>query len=315
MFRIRQVKIKVEEDNIDNILFNVCKKVKINIDDIINYKINKKSIDARDKNQIYFVYEIDINTNDKKLKESNDVVKIDNEDYILPTSGNNKLNSRPIIVGFGPSGLFCAYLLALKGYKPLVLERGESIDDRVKTVNDFFENNKLNINSNIQFGEGGAGTFSDGKLNTLIKDINNRMKFVYETFVDNGANPNILYSYKPHIGTDVLVSVIKNIRNKIIDLGGEIRFNTCLTDINIKDNKLQSIVLNNGEIIKTDILVLAIGHSSRDTFRMLYDKKIEMETKPFAVGYRVIHNQDMINESQYGNKYKDLLEQIGRAHV
>ena len=305
MLRVKQIKVKVEDDN-SNTLENKIKK-KLNVKDIISYKIIKKSIDARCKNEIYFVYEVDVKLENENIKLNNDISVSKQEEYVFPDSGSEILKYRPVIVGAGPAGLFCGYLLSKYGYKPIIIERGEKVEERVNTVNKFFDGGKLNPNSNIQFGEGGAGTFSDGKLNTLVKDIDNRMKFVYEVFVENGAQDEILYSYKPHIGTDILVNVIKNLREKIISFGGEFRFNTCLTDINVVDNKIDSIEVNNNEVIKTNTLVLAIGHSSRDTFRMLYDKSINMEAKPFAVGLRVIHNQDMINEAQYGKKYKDML--------
>ena len=308
MLRVRQIKVLVENDNIDELLLKTSKKLNIKKDEIKDYKIVKKSIDARNKQEIYFVYEVDVDIiGEKNIKLTNDIIKTPMEKYTYPQKGVEKLKNRPLIIGSGPAGLFCAYILAQLGYNPLVIERGEKVEDRINTVNTFWENGKLNKNSNIQFGEGGAGTFSDGKLNTLVKDDNNRMKYIYETFVEMGAQEEILYSYKPHVGTDVLVNVIKKLREKIISLGGEFRFNTCLTNINIKDNRIESIVLNDSEVINTDVLVLALGHSSRDTFKMLYDKKINMESKPFAVGYRVIHNQDMINLSQYGNKYKDML--------
>ena len=306
MYRIRQVKVKVEEDNIDNLISKVAKKINIKKDKILDYKIVKKSIDARCKNEIYFVYELDIETNEK-VKLNNDIIISPNEEYVFPKAGSNTLENKIVIIGSGPAGLFSGYLLAKYGYKPLIIERGEKVEDRIKTVEEFWNNNKLNLNSNIQFGEGGAGTFSDGKLNTLVKNENNRMKFVYETFVKFGAKDEILYSYKPHIGTDILVNVVKNIREEIIKLGGEFRFNTCLTDIKLENDKLKSIIVNNCEEIKTNNIVLAIGHSSRDTFKMLYDHDIKMQAKPFAVGLRVIHNQDMINESQFGKKYKDML--------
>ena len=306
MIKVRQIKIKVEEDNKDNLLKAISKKIHINSSDIKDYKIIKKSIDARNKNEIFFVYEVNVNT-DKSVKYNNDVFEAENEEYILPECGYEKLNNRVVIVGSGPSGLFCAYTLCLKGFKPLIIERGESVEDRVKTVNEFWSKGKLNPKSNVQFGEGGAGTFSDGKLNTLIKDTNNRMRFVFETFVENGASEEILYSYKPHIGTDVLVNVVMSLREKIKSFGGEFLFNTCLTNINTVDDKLESIEINNKETIKTDVLVLAIGHSSRDTFRMLFRSNLSMKSKPFAVGYRIIHNQSMIDESQYGKKYASLL--------
>ena len=183
------------------------------------------------------------------------------------------------------------------------MERGENIDDRIKTVENFWKNGILNPESNVQFGEGGAGTFSDGKLNTLVKDSSFRNKKVLEIFVECGAPEEILYINKPHIGTDLLRDVVKNIRNKIIEFGGEFKFNSCLTNINVLDNKITSIEINNNEIILTDVLVLAIGHSSRDTFRMLYKNKLNMSAKPFAIGVRVQHNQEMINISQYGENY------------
>ncbi len=303
MYRVRQVKVLVEDNDI---LKAISKKINVRTTDIKNYKILKQSIDARKKESIYYVYEVVVDI-DIKLKLNNDVLEYVEEKYEYPIPGTKELNNRPIIVGSGPSGLFCGLVLSRLGYKPIILERGEDIDNRINSVNTLWSTGKLNPNSNIQFGLGGAGTFSDGKLNTLIKDSNNRMKFVYEEFVSHGAKEDILYSYKPHVGTDILVNVVKNIKDEIISLGGEFRFNTCLTDINITNNKIDSIVVNNKDIINTDILVLALGHSSRDTFRMLNDRNINMESKPFAVGLRVIHSQDMINLSQYGEKYKDML--------
>ena len=302
MIRVRNIKLLIEEDNSTNLINKVCKKLRIN--SINNYKIVKKSIDARDKSSIYYVYELDIDTKDK--------VKIDNintfntpiEEYKYNITGTNKLNNRVVIVGSGPSGLFCAYLLCEAGFSPLIIEQGEPIEKRVETVEEFFRTNKLNTLSNIQFGEGGAGTFSDGKLNTLVKDKLNRGKKVFEIFIENGAPEEIMYLNKPHIGTDILRKVIVNMRNKIISMGGEFRFNTKLTDINIEDDKINSITVNFNEEIKCDVLVLAIGHSSRDTFKLLYDKGLNMKSKNFAVGFRIEHNQEMINKSQYGEKYK-----------
>ena len=201
----------------------------------------------------------------------------------------------------------CAYLLAENGYKPLILERGEKVENRVKTVEEFFKNNKLNPESNVQFGEGGAGTFSDGKLNTLTKDKFNRCKFVFETFVSCGANEEIMYMNMPHIGTDVLRNVVINMRNKIVSMGGEFMYNTCLTNISIDSCRVKAIEVNNSMIIDTDILVLAIGHSARDTFKMLNNLGLNMEPKAFAVGVRIQHPQEMININQYGdNYYKEL---------
>ena len=302
MIRVRGIKLLIEEDNEDNLLKKVFKKLRIN--NIDSYKIVKKSIDARDKNNIYYVYELDIDTKDKVRIDNKDIFNTPNEEYEYSITGTNRLNNRPIIIGSGPAGLFCGYMLSEAGYSPLIIEQGSPIEKRVKDVEEFFKTNKLNVLSNIQFGEGGAGTFSDGKLNTLVKDKKFIGKKVFEVFIENGAPSEILYLNKPHIGTDVLRKVIVNMRNKIISMGGEFRFNTKLTDINIVDNRVSSIIVNSNEEIMCDVLVLAIGHSSRDTFKMLYEKGLSMKSKNFAVGFRIEHNQDMINKSQYGSKYK-----------
>ena len=305
MIRVRQVKVSILEDNIDTLKKNILSKLKTN-NEIKNIKIVKKSIDARDKENIYYVYEVDIDINDKNIKFNNDVFIAPKEEYKYEITGEKNMKERPIIVGTGPSGLFLGYMLSINGYKPILIERGEKVEDRVKTIEEFWKSNKLNKNSNIQFGEGGAGTFSDGKLNTLVKDKDFKMKKVFEIFVENGAPKEILYESKPHIGTDKLIEVVKNIRNKIINNGGEFRFNTCLTDINIENNRVKSIIVNNNEEIECDNLILALGHSARDTFRMLNEKGIEMVSKPFALGIRIQHKADLINKAMYG-KYYNLL--------
>ena len=306
MIRVRQIKVDIEKDSISNIKREVIKRLKV---DVINsIDIVKKSIDARDKNNIYYVYELDIDTpfEDKLLKKNiKDIIKTPNEEYKIEVTGTNDYK-RPIIIGSGPSGLFCAYVLAEQGYKPLIIERGERIEDRVKTVENFLKTNELNEESNIQFGEGGAGTFSDGKLNTGIKDKENRKNKIFNTFVECGAPQEIKYLNKPHIGTDILRKVIINLRNKIISLGGEFKYNTKLTNIIIENNKLSKIELNNKEIMNCNLLVLAIGHSARDTFYMLKDNNLTMNPKPFAIGLRVEHPQEMINKSQYGKYYDKL---------
>lgn len=307
MIRVRQIQVPINS-NID-LKKEVSQILKININDIKNIKINKESIDARKKPSIFYIYEVDceVLNEDKILKYNKNinVLKTPNEEYEFTPSGIEKLEYRPVIVGAGPAGLFCAYNLARFGYKPILIERGEKIEDRVKKVEEFWNTNKLDINSNVQFGEGGAGTFSDGKLNTMVKDKDHKVKEVFKTFVSCGADPKILYKNKPHIGTDELRNVIINLRNKIISLGGEIRYSTCLTDVIIEDNKLSKIEVNNNEIINTNVLVLAIGHSARDTFYMLNDK-ISMEAKPFAVGIRIQHPQELINISQYGASFEEL---------
>ena len=305
MIRIRQVKIPILKDNKEYILKKLNNLLK---GEITDYKIVKKSIDARDKNNILYVYEFDVEVKNEDSiisnSKSNDIFKTPNEKYIVPDMGTNKLNNRIVIVGSGPSGLFCAYLLAEQGYKPLIIEQGERIEERVKTVENFFKTNQLNELSNVQFGEGGAGTFSDGKLNTLVKDKEYRGKKAFEIFIENGAPEEIMYLQKPHIGTDIIRKVIVNMRNKIINMGGEFLFNTKMTDLVIEDNKITGIEVNNKEIITCDILVLAIGHSARETFYLLNKYKLDMKSKPFAVGLRIEHPREMIDKSQYDDNYK-----------
>ena len=304
MLRVKNIKIGINDNNKEHIINKVSNILKTNV---IDYKIVKRSIDARNKNNMLYIYTLDVNVlNEDKVKLSDDVTITPDESYKIDELGNIQLNYRPIIIGAGPSGLFAAYILALYGYKPILFERGKDVDSRIKDVDKFLETGELNINSNIQFGEGGAGTFSDGKLNTLVKDKNNRMKFVFDTFVECGAPEEILYDNHPHIGTDILRSVIKNLRNKIIKLGGEIHFNSCLTDIIIKDNSVKGIIINDKDKYPTDVLFLCIGHSSRDTFKMLYKNKLDMTSKPFAIGIRVIHDQELIDDNMYHDN-KELL--------
>ena len=301
MIRIRQIKINL--DSKQDIKDKVSKLLHINLNEIKNLKINKKSLDARKKDNLFYVYEVDIEVeNEKKLLrkyKSNDIFETPNEEYLFPPK---KEIDQPIIIGCGPAGLFCAYILSEQGYNPIIYERGEKVEDRVKTIEEFWNTNKLNINSNIQFGEGGAGTFSDGKLNTLTKDKFNRQKKVFEIFIENGAPEEIMYINNPHIGTDILRTVIINMRNKIISNGGKINYNSKLEDIVIENNEVQSIVVN-GETIPCKNLILAIGHSARDTFEMLSTKDLDMSAKPFAVGVRIEHPQKLIDIHQYGEKY------------
>ena len=307
MIRVRQVKIPITLDNDDFIYKKLSKMLKCKITD---YRIIKKSIDARDKNNILYIYEFDVSVNNENLvikkNKRRDIFISEFEDYKISVTGSILLKDRPIIVGSGPAGLFCAYMLSYLGFRPIVLERGEKIEDRVNTVSEFFSSNKLNLNSNIQFGEGGAGTFSDGKLNTLTKDSFNRQKKVFEIFVENGAPEEIMYLNKPHIGTDILRKVIINIRNKIISMGGEFRYNSCVTDFIINDNKISGVIVNDSYKLKSNVVVLAIGHSARDTFYKLNERGVLMRPKNFAVGVRIEHPRVMIDESQYGDSYKML---------
>ncbi|WP_411679060.1 NAD(P)/FAD-dependent oxidoreductase [Clostridium thailandense] len=302
--RINNISISIDED-INNLKIKAAQKLKLSIADINNFKIIKESIDARKKDLIKFNYAIEIECeNESKVvnRAKDKDVKMKEKKFKEEFSfGIKKIDHRPIIVGMGPAGMFAGLLMAQKGYKPLIIERGEKVEERTKTIEEFWKTGKLNINSNVQFGEGGAGTFSDGKLTTRIKDI--RCDFVLEELVKAGAPEEIIYSGKPHVGTDILKTVVKNIRKKIIELGGEIRFNSKLENLIIRDKDLKAIIVN-GEEIPCDSLILAIGHSSRDTYEMLYKNNVFMEPKAFAIGVRVEHSQKLININQYG-KYVD----------
>lgn len=308
MIRVRQIKIPVVEK--PDIKAATAKKLKIKSEDIIDLKIHKRSLDARKKPNLFYVYEVDITVKNEEFVlnklNGNDILKTPNEKYEFKITGSKELKNRPIIIGTGPAGLFAAYILSENGYKPIIFERGEKIEERIKTVEEFWTTGKLNKNSNVQFGEGGAGTFSDGKLNTLIKDKQNLMRKVYEIFVECGAPEEILYLNKPHIGTDILRNVIINMRNKIIAMGGEINYNSHFNDFEIENNKITKIKIND-EWLNCEVLILAIGHSARDTFEMLYKKKVSMQPKPFAVGVRIEHPQELININQYGEKYPEFL--------
>jgi len=304
MIRVRDVKISIENNN-DSFIKNKLKKVLKT--DILSYQIVKKSIDAR--KELLFVYTFDVEIkNEKEVLKRNEknIFKTPDEKYLFEIKGTENLNTRPIIVGAGPAGLFLGYILAENNYKPIIIERGEKIEDRINTVEKFWKDNVLNENSNVQFGEGGAGTFSDGKLNTLVRDKFNRNKKVFDIFVECGAPKEIMYENKPHIGTDVLRKVVVNIRNKIIEFGGEFRYNSLMTDIIINNNRVEKIKINEKEELTCDNLFLALGHSARETFYLLNEKGIEMKSKPFAIGVRIMHKQEDINKSLYGKYYKDM---------
>ena len=313
MLRINNIKVDVtgnptkEEKELEQ---KLAKALKVSNLKGMTYKIKKRSIDARKKTQVKYIYCVDVECKEegkvlKKAKNPN-IVLVAKESYHFVEPGHEMLREAPVIVGAGPAGLFCAYLLAQHGYAPVIIERGQTVEKRTRTIQEFWKDNELNPESNVQFGEGGAGTFSDGKLNTLVKEKGYRNHFVLETFVQMGADPSILYVNKPHIGTDVLRSVIENLRNKIIELGGTFYFESKMTDMEIENGELKSITINDEKKIPVQVLVLAIGHSARDTFSLLKEKGIAMEPKAFAVGLRMEHPQEMISKSQYGEFAKYL---------
>ena len=302
MIRIQQVKVPLKHTQAD-VVKKACKMLHLREEEVLSYKIIRQSIDARKKTELSYVYTIDlqINQEEKLLKKNHltNVAKAKKVPYLFPVSGQEQLKERPVIIGSGPAGLFCAYALARHGYRPIVIERGCDVEKRTSDVDVFWKGGSLHRNSNVQFGEGGAGTFSDGKLNTLVKDPAGRNQKVLELFVEAGAPEEILYVNKPHIGTDILKTVVKNLREEIIRMGGSFTFETQLTSLTICDNRICEIELNGQEKIPVNVLVLAIGHSARDTFEMLSKTPLAMEAKSFAVGMRVEHPQDMINRQQY----------------
>ena len=306
MIKVREIKIDAKDNGKELLKRKVIKKLNVKEDEILDFKITKESIDAR-KIPVYLIYEVDVKLKDEnKIRKSKDILKVEEKKYSFNEEGSKELTSRIVVVGSGPAGLFASYMLSEAGYKPIIIERGVKVEERVEKVKKYWEEGILDENSNVCFGEGGAGTFSDGKLNTLNKDEFGRIEKVYEIFVENGAPEEILYKNKPHIGTDILRKVIKNMREKIISKGGEYRFSSMLTDLDIENDKLKGVYIN-GEYLKCENLVLAIGHSARDTFRMLHERGLCLENKPFAVGLRIIHNQELINDNQYGDysKYFD----------
>ncbi len=308
MVRINQIKLDIEAGR-DELEKAILAKLKIGKGQLIDFSVVKRSIDAR-KGDVKYVYCVEVNIeNEKKVMSrlhNNDVQVSDRMKYSYSVTGTKELKKAPIVVGTGPAGLFCGYMLAKAGYKPVLIERGQDVDNRVKAVEKFWNEGILNGNCNVQFGEGGAGTFSDGKLNTLVKDNYGRGREVLETFVKFGAPEEILYDNKPHIGTDKLVNVVKNMRKEIINLGGKFLFDTKMTDILLEDGKISAIQIDNAMWLDTEVLVLAIGHSARDTFNMIKDKGFDMTKKAFAIGVRVEHNQDMINTIMYGDKKNKL---------
>lgn len=305
MLRVNQVKIRTGHSE-EALKKKISDILKIPGQEIRGWKLIRRSIDARKKPELFYSYTLDVEVkNEERVlhrfrgKEQM-VCRTQRTSYHFPEPGGRVQELPAVIVGMGPAGLFCAYFLALHGYRPILLERGKSVEERSRDVEAFWKTGKLNPDSNVQFGEGGAGAFSDGKLNTLVKDKDGRNAAVLETLVKFGADERILYDARPHIGTDVLLHVVKRMREEIIRLGGQVRFESQVTDICIEQGRVTGIVIGGGENISCRQLVLAPGHSARDTFSMLYDRQVPMEAKAFAVGLRVEHPQSMINESQYG---------------
>ena len=309
MIRISQLKLPIKHTQAQ-LEKKILKTLK-NPGSSFTYEIKKQSLDCRHKNDKIFVYTIDVKIKDEqkivKKVNNNNIMLTKEKQYQFPQPGETPLIHPPVIVGSGPAGLFCGWYLAKAGYCPVILERGEEADKRQKTVENFWKNGVLDPESNVQFGEGGAGTFSDGKLNTLVKDPYGRNHEVLKRFVAAGAPEEIIYQQKPHLGTDVLVGIVEKMRHEIEDMGGKFCFRSKVTDLIFENGALKEVEINNSEKIPAEVCVLALGHSARDTFEMLQKRGVYMEPKSFAVGLRIEHPQEMINMDLYGEPENELL--------
>ena len=313
MIQIRQLKLMPGHSDRE-LTEKAARILRIRPEEIASLRVVRQSIDARKKPEIRLIYTVDVKfvgAREEKVllscRKNPDVGPAPEVRYRFPEPGKEILAERPLIIGTGPAGLFCGYLLAKAGYRPLLLERGEDVESRTRRVEEFWKTGVLSADSNVQFGEGGAGTFSDGKLNTLVKDKDGRNTEVLKIFVENGAPEEIRYESRPHVGTDVLSRVVKHMRERILSWGGEVRFSTRVTELVIEGGRVRGVVCENGERIDAGAVVLAIGHSARDTFAMLEKKGIPMEAKSFAVGFRVEHPQELINLSQYAQRRPEAL--------
>lgn len=310
MIRISEIKLPLQQAQTlthapEILQAAIIKKLGIQPSDLIDFSIYKRGVDARRKNAILFVYILDVQLRNeaailKKFQRDTHVKLAPDMQYQFVARADSENASRPVIIGFGPAGIFAALILAQAGFRPIVLERGKAVRERTKDTWGLWRKKVLDPESNVQFGEGGAGTFSDGKLYSQIKDPKHYGRKVLTEFVKAGAPEEIMYVSHPHIGTFRLVGMVEQMRQTIIDLGGEIRFQSHVTDIVVEQQQVRGVVLANGEQIATQHLVLAVGHSARDTFTMLHQRGIYIEAKPFSIGFRIEHPQSLINTARYG---------------
>jgi len=306
MLRLTEIKLPLHhQDESAELKAAILSKLAIDESNLVHFTVFKRGIDARKKTDIQLIYTLDVELQNETLllqrfaKDPHVNLAPDTR-YKFVTQAPSHLDSRPIVVGLGPCGLFAGLLLAQMGFKPIILERGKAVRERTKDTFGFWRGQPLNPESNVQYGEGGAGTFSDGKLYSQVKDPKHYGRKVLHEFVTAGAPEEILYVSKPHIGTYKLVSMVEKMRANIIALGGEIRFSSRVDQLHIHEGQLTGVTLNNGEMLSCQHLVLAVGHSARDTFHMLYDAGVYIEAKPFSVGFRIEHEQSMVDACRWG---------------
>ena len=305
MIRLSNIKLPLNHDE-DALVNIILSTLEISSDQLLSFEVFRRGYDARKKANIFLIYTLDVETSINPLLlekfVDNPLIKTTPDlIYHAVAQAADDLTERPVVIGFGPCGLLAGLLLAQMGYKPIILERGKEVRERTKDTFGFWRKKILNTESNVQFGEGGAGTFSDGKLYSQVKDPKQYSRKVLTEFVAAGAPEEIMFVSKPHIGTFRLVSMVEKMRAKIIELGGEIRFSARVDDLDIEQGQITGLTLASGEKIKSRHVVLAVGHSARDTFQMLYDKNVYIEAKPFSIGFRIEHEQSMIDQARFGD--------------
>ncbi len=301
MIRLRDISLPAREDSRAALLRAAARELRVREGDILEMKLLRRSVDARRRGDVRILYTLDVRTaaEDAAVLKNAGPKASAAEEYTYSPPAESRLSSRPVIAGFGPAGMFAGLILAYAGARPIIFERGRDVDARVRDVEHFWGTGALDPASNVQFGEGGAGAFSDGKLNTGIRDP--RIRWVLERFVEFGAEESVAYDAKPHVGTDRLRTVVKNLRERIISLGGEVRFESALTGIRLRGGRVAGVTVNGAEEIVCDSLILAVGHSARDTFEYLHALGVPMEPKPFAMGVRAEHSQAALNKYQFGS--------------
>ncbi|MFQ3331743.1 MAG: putative FAD-dependent dehydrogenase [Oceanospirillaceae bacterium] len=304
MIRISNLQLPLDHND-QALNLAILARLSIQADDLLDYVVHRRGYDARKKSNIVLIYTLDVNTNQNERLlatfADDQLIKISPDmSYKFVAKARANVQQRPLVIGFGPCGLLAGLVLAQMGYKPIILERGAAVRQRTKDTFGFWRKKILNTESNVQFGEGGAGTFSDGKLYTQVKDPNHYSRKVLAEFVSAGAPEEILFVSKPHIGTFRLVSMVEKMRAQIVELGGQIRFDARVDEVHINDGQINGVTLAGGEVIHSNHVALAIGHSARDTFKMLFDKNVYIEAKPFSIGFRIEHPQSAIDEARFG---------------